>query len=159
MAKFMTMQELEDEFGPFNLNDRAPGSYVQYRSIDLPEHKAVLGLLQVAQFRYDKKDNIDSIHLFPFIQEISGGIVCLQSTIYVSQLTDRQKWMLDDEWKCFIREYKGNEPGYHQLAIFIEKNKNFSIQKLKKFLYLIIDDIKFFERQYELSQFRKCISD
>lgn len=155
----MTMKELEDEFGEFNLNEPNSTSYVQYRSIDLPEHNAVLGLLQVAQFRYDTKGNIDGIHIYPFVQMIDDGKFNIQSTIYNTQLTDRQKWILDKEWKEFIREYKGAVPGYNQYAVFIEKNKNFSIKKLKNFLYLIIADIKFFETQYELKQFRKYISD
>lgn len=159
MSKFMTMKELEDEFGEFNLNEPNNTSYVQYRSIDLPEHNAVLGLLQVAQFRYDTKGNIDGIHIYPFVQMIDDGKFNIQSTIYNTQLTDRQKWILDKEWKEFIREYKGAVPGYNQYAVFIEKNKNFSIKKLKNFLYLIIADIKFFETQYELKQFRKYISD
>lgn len=159
MSKYMTMKELEDEFGEFNLSTPNNNSYVQYRSIDLPEHNAVLGLLQVAQFRYDTKGNIDGIHIYPFCQMIGGGKFNIQSTIYSVQLTDRQKWILDKEWKGFIREYNGAEPGYNQYAVFIEKNKNFSIKKLKNFLYLIIADIKFFETQYELKQFRKCISD
>lgn len=159
MSKFMTMKELEDEFGEFNLNEPNSTSYVQYRSIDLPEHNAVLGLLQVAQFRYDTKGNIDGIHIYPFVQMIDDGKFNIQSTIYNTQLTDRQKWILDKEWKEFIREYKGAVPGYNQYAVFIEKNKNFSIKKLKNFLYLIIADIKFFETQYELKQFRKYISD
>lgn len=153
------MKELEDEFGEFNLNEPNSTSYVQYRSIDLPEHNAVLGLLQVAQFRYDTKGNIDGIHIYPFVQMIDDGKFNIQSTIYDTQLTDRQKWILDKEWKEFIREYKGAVPGYNQYAVFIEKNKNFSIKKLKNFLYLIIADIKFFETQYELKQFRKYISD